>query len=287
MDKRPDAYPAEEIDTQTAGEDTPLVEETSREYLARWDRLVSTTNWEKGRIICQWRGALIEAGARPGSYSDEAWSRRAGGVSPQHTGRLRRVYERFGQVHREYAGLYWSHFQAAADWPDAEMWLEGGVQNGWSVARMRHERWEAVGAPARKKPRDEDVITAELDEDFTPADQQAVPGVISASLGVVRDAQPVAEPRPEFLAHQAGNADTSQQSGTPAGRPDHPSGGAREPFRPFEDFAPLPPDLNKAFQAFRRAIRRHKAAGWRKISLGDVLVVLDALKQLALAPAED
>ena len=80
--------------------------------------------------------------------SDEAWSREVGGVSPQHVGRLRRTYERFGAVHKQYPGLYWSHFQAALDWPDAEMYLEGAVQNDWSVSQMRNQRWE-VSAAAR------------------------------------------------------------------------------------------------------------------------------------------
>ena len=35
--------------------DDPAAESASGPYLGRWNRLVSTTNWEKGRIICQWR----------------------------------------------------------------------------------------------------------------------------------------------------------------------------------------------------------------------------------------
>ena len=87
MDKRSEADPPEAIDTQPTGEDTPLVAEISGEYVARWDRLVSTTNWEKGRIICEWREALIEAEASPGCCTDEAWSRRAGPSAVPGTGR--------------------------------------------------------------------------------------------------------------------------------------------------------------------------------------------------------
>ena len=169
MEKRSEAEPPEAIDTQPTGGDPPLVAEISGEYVARWDRLVSTTNWEKGRIICEWREALIQAEAPSGSYADEAWSRRAGSVSPQHTGRLRRVYQRFGHVHQQYAGLCWSHFQAALDWPEAEMWLEGAVQNCWSVARMRHRRWQTLGAPPRQRPRDEEIVAA-IDRDLNPHD---------------------------------------------------------------------------------------------------------------------
>ena len=70
----------------------------SQPYLGRWNLLVSTTNWEKGRIISDWRQTLIDAGAPAQEYSDDAWSRRVGGVSGQHVGRLRRVFERFGAV---------------------------------------------------------------------------------------------------------------------------------------------------------------------------------------------
>ena len=126
-------------------ETSEIVVQTANEYVGRWNRLVSTTNWEKGRIIFEWREALQQAGAPSSVYSDEAWSQQVGNVTPQHVGRLRRVYERFEKVHQQYRGLYWSHFQAALDWDDAEMYLEGAVQNDWSVSQMRNQRWEALG----------------------------------------------------------------------------------------------------------------------------------------------
>ena len=122
-----------------------LAVEASAQYVGRWNRLVSTTNWEKGRIIHQWREALRQAGAPAASYTDDAWSRQVSHVTPQHVGRLRRVFERFGQVYEQYEGLYWSHFQAACEWPDAEMYLQGAVENNWSISQMRDQRWEAMG----------------------------------------------------------------------------------------------------------------------------------------------
>src|SRR5438552_9052823 len=124
--------------------DPILTDETSDQFVRQWQRLISTTNWDKGKIICQWRAALIADGQERHFWSDEAWSDRVGGVTPQHVGRLRRVYERFGEVGQGYDGLYWSHFQAAIDWNDAEMWLEGAVQNNWSISQMRQQRWEAL-----------------------------------------------------------------------------------------------------------------------------------------------
>jgi len=254
----------------------PLVEETSAEYLGRWHRLVSTTNWEKGRIIHAWRRALLDAGAPAGCYSDEAWSRRAGSVSAQHVGRLRRVYERFGRVQEQYGGLYWSHFQAAVDWPDAEMWLEGAVQNGWSVAAMRQQRWQALGAAAELKPRDEDIIQAEFDEDAGPAADAPLPETIGQSLGVVQAAGTNAE----VATGPAGVPDSLDVSEVLA------EAAVAEPFRPFADLGPLPPDLSEAFESFKLAILHHKLSGWQEVACDDVVAALQALQQLALAPGD-
>ncbi len=125
--------------------ETATLDETTQRYLGQWQRLVSTTNWDKGRIISDWRRSLQESGAPLADYADDAWSRNVGNVTPQHVGRLRRSWERFGAVKDDYAGLYWSHFQAAIDWNDAEMWLEGAVQNAWPVLAMRQQRASALG----------------------------------------------------------------------------------------------------------------------------------------------
>ena len=281
MDEHPELDLHEELQTP----EKPEVEETSAEYLGRWNRLISTTNWEKGRIIAEWRDALIAAEAPAASFGDEAWSRRVGNVSPQHVGRLRRVYEKFGSVYEQYAGLYWSHFQAALDWADAEMWLEGAVQSGWSVARMRQQRWEAIGAPADKKPRAEDVIVGELDEDHLPGGEEPLPGEINESLGVVRDAE---GPQDDEPADETYFDDAAQRPSLPASLPgelpvDQPQ---VEPLRPFENLPTLPSDLNEAFEAFKLALVHHRVSGWKQTSLDDVLCALDALKQLALAPVE-
>jgi hypothetical protein len=45
--------------------------------------------------------------------------------------------------------------------------------------------------------------------------------------------------------------------------------------------------LADAFEALKLAILRHKADGWRQISLDDVTVALDSLKELAWAPSID
>ncbi|MCH7484502.1 MAG: cupredoxin domain-containing protein [Chloroflexi bacterium] len=94
-----------------------------------------------------------------------------GTVSSQHVGRLRRVFEQFGAASDQYAGLYWSHFQSALEWPDPELWLEGAVQNGWTVSQMRRQRWQAYGAAEDEDPRDADIIAAEFNEDALPPEE--------------------------------------------------------------------------------------------------------------------
>lgn len=265
------------------------VDEASRTYIGRWNRLVSTTNWEKGRIIQEWRAALQSAGAPATESSDEAWSRLVGGVTGQHVGRLRRVYERFGAVHEEYEGLYWSHFQAALDWDDAEMWLEGSLQNTWSVSQMRRQRWEALGAVQGQEPRDQDLLSVDLDEDF-PQDA-AEPAKVArdgAAHVLSDDGAYLAEARspagPDFgdeldVPGPARESDAVNSSDTRLPSSSEPT------LRPFENLPQLPADLAECFESFQLAILRHKASGWQEISREDLIASLDALKSLALAPS--
>ncbi len=248
-------------------------DQESQSFIGRWHQLVSTTNWEKGRIIYQWRTALEDAGAAAAEYSDDAWSQRVGGITGQHVGRLRRVYARFGQSYQEFQGLFWSHFQAALDWDDAEMWLEGALQSGWSVSQMRSQRWETLDDPDQQAPQDSDIVYAELDEDFEPA-LNAPP----ATSGGVDEHQGPRPEGPDFGDEFDGEEQMAAGEVT---------GGVDEPaayVQPFQDLAELPEDLNDAFESFKLAILHHKSDGWREIRCEDVLATLDSLKQLAVAP---
>ncbi len=268
----------------------------SSPFEGRWNRLISTTNWEKGQIIFEWRTALKEADAPPTEFSDEAWARRIGGVTGQHIGRLRRVFERFGETAEQYEGLFWSHFQAALDWDDAELWLEGGIQNKWSVSKMRKARWEALGAPEELKPKDEDIIEAELNEDLETREDHS-PTIVETNFQNVDD--PRSPAGPDFGDDdESGPVDsqsrTVQDGGESDGREANGDAGANiysedsnaVPFvRPFEGLAELPEDVGEAFESFKLSIIRHKADEWQAISREDMLGTLEALKELALAPA--
>jgi hypothetical protein len=272
------------LSAQRGWELSEQLQTASRPFVGRWNRLVSTTNWEKGRIICEWRHSLESQDAAPREYTDEAWCRLVGCVTAQHVGRLRRVYQRFGKIHKQYKGLYWSHFQAAIEWDDAEMYLEGAVQSKWSVSQMRRTRWEAMGASESQRPRDEDIIVAELDEDFEPA-EKAPPDAdaLTAKYGEVTDPRPPEEVK-SADEEGASSADRVEEV---AAQMDEKGAGTVEAVRPFENLTELPDDVADAFDQMKLVILRHKADGWREITRKEMLDALDALKELALAPSVD
>jgi hypothetical protein len=260
-------------DQQPTPDDIKAADEFSAPHVGRWNELVSTTNWDKGQIIAQWREDLIKSEAHPAEYSDEAWARRVGGITGQHVGRLRRVHVRFESMVKKYQGLYWSHFQAAIDWEDAEMWLEGATQSSWSVSQMRKTRWETLGAPPELKPKDEDIIVSDVDEDYEPAINQS-------------PTDPSGKPIPE--GPDFGDEDSSELGDSGAAIYADDDEDAKISFvRPFENLPDLPDDLNEAFDSFKLAILRHKGEKWAEISRDDALASLDALKELCMAPAAD
>jgi hypothetical protein len=259
------------------------VETASQPFLGRWHLLVSTTNWEKGRIICEWRSALVDAGSPAAEYSDEAWANRVGGVTSQHVGRLRRVYVRFADTYASYEGLYWSHFQAALEWDDAEMWLEGALQNDWSVSQMRSQRAATLGDVAARA----DELAAQVDSQAA-AEQAAAEGSadhddrISPSVARLAASDLAARLDAEqATANESDEDETDDEQGDSAAAPRRAAS-----VQPFADLPELPDDLQAAFDTFKLAILNHRREGWREISCGDVVATLDALKTLALAPLE-
>lgn len=248
-------------------------------FVGRWNQLVSQTNWEKGQIIQDWRNALIEAGAPAAEYSDEVWSQRVGGVTGQHVGRLRRVYQRFGASQSRFPGIFWSHFQAALDWEDAEMWLEGAVQNSWSVAEMRRTRTETLGT-VESTDVSQPAVAAELDEDFVAETTHGDSNPVNSAE--LLNGPPIPE-GPDF----------GDEDSTPVTRHDAVVSADDEQrdsvafVQPFEKLPELPPDFADAFDSLKLSILRHKSEGWQQITAEDVLGALDALKELALAPSAD
>ncbi len=259
---------------ETEVEGVQRLDATSDDYVGRWQQLVSTTNWEKGRIIFEWRGALRSAGATPLEFSDEAWSRRIGTVSPQHTGRLRRVFERFGNVRESYAGLYWSHFQVALDWHDAEMWLEGALHERWTISQMRASRAAALGTTA----------TEPLPQDAPQWDEDS--GTVDETLVEIRPVDPAPSDADDdgFSEQSAAFGHSAEAYESDVQLPAAPPAAATA-RPPFAELRPFPDDLAEAFENFKLCILRHKLAGWTKVCLDDVLASLEALRAMAIADA--
>ena len=258
----------------------------SQPFVSQWVRLISTTNWDKGRIILEWRDALIESDHPAGEYSDETWARLVGSVTGQHVGRLRRVYQRFASVYQQYDRLFWSHFQASVDWDDAEMWLEGASQSSWSVSQMRKHRWETMGSLAADEPKEEDVIASEKDEDFEPANDSPPDSAAGNSSG----SGDIEGAGPRYDGPDFGDADTKEFSPSEnMPMPEAASDGSTIALvQPFGSLPTLPDDVADAFESFKLALLRHKSEGWKELSRDEMFGILDALKELALAPsAED
>ncbi|MCH8839676.1 MAG: hypothetical protein IH831_03190 [Planctomycetes bacterium] len=272
-------FPKQTASLQTAVHESPqsdvaVLEGTAEQFVGQWNRLVSTTNWEKGRIICQWREALMTNGAAVTEYSDEAWTQLVGGVTSQHVGRLRRVYQRFGEVCDQYPGLYWSHFQAALEWDDAEMWLEGAIRNEWSISQMRGKRWETLGTPPEQQ-------LAEIEADGldvapeTPETSASADG--SAASSQSSTVQPIAA---EVAASEKTKSSAKQ---SPASTATQSPAESSKRIRLKVDVEELPDDLAEAFEAFKLAIIAHRLEGWNETTPAVVVECLDALRELALA----
>ena len=241
-------------------EDDAELAELAQPFVGRWNQLISTTNWEKGRIISDWRAALIESGVDASQYSDEAWARRVGGVTAPHVGRLRRVHDRFASTYETYDGLYWSHFLAGLDWDDAPMWLEGASKEGWSVAGMREQRWQANGAVESNRPLPGEVVVVDTDEDVV---MPALGGGRTKEYGDEPDAAagPVYE-GPDFGDEEELSALSGNAPAAPQGTSDGESEAGAAPVQPFAGLPELPDDLSDAIESLKLAVLRHKTSGW-------------------------
>jgi hypothetical protein len=267
--------------TEVHQEHSPLIDQLSEPIVGKWNILVSQTNWEKGALILQWRNELIAAGVPNTVYSDEAWAKRVSNVSAQHVGRLRRVAERFAETNRNFAGLYWSHFHAALDWDDAELWLEGAVQSDWSVAQMRMQRWEAVGASDNQKPRDEDVFVTEIDE--SEYIRQVLPERIEG-----RNVEIGAVDTLDELETSSRTEPPKKKEQTKKNRAKHTESDADvlstgEILMSLKGISEFPVDLAESLELLKVAVLNHKLAGWKSVSAEQVRRSLENLKMLTIA----
>jgi hypothetical protein len=261
----------------------PNLAQSSEPFVGQWNRLISTTNWEKGRIICEWREALLTAGAAVTEYSDEAWAQLVGGVTSQHVGRLRRVFQRFDAEFEQYPGLFWSHFQAGLDWDDAPMWLEGAIQNDWSVSQMRGKRWETLGTPPAEQKAELGVDDMEeMQAEFAAAGLQESASESAASNAKTTSVKSVAT---EEATRERAQTDDEEED-APFEKEEVATAKPQAKRTPLNvNVELLSDDLADAFEQFKLAIIAQRREGWRDTSRETVIECLDALKDLALAEA--
>ena len=281
--------------TEDAAMDDEVVVSAAVPFVESWNDLVSTSNWEKGRIITSWRSTLVASGADAIAYSDRAWVRRVGGVTAPHVGRLRRVYDRFADVYSTYDGLYWTHFLAALDWDDAPMWLEGAVQEKWSVSAMREARWRAGGGLESDRPTDAQIhqLIVEGGDDISGIPAQG--GRDRTYDGDGPGTSGPASENPDFGdgdyaggsdSVSLGDGDELISMGNPDDSDsqnlsgDDDASAAGKPIQPFRDLPELPDDLSDAVESIKLAILRHKTAGWESTDAETVERYLKAIAVL-------
>ncbi|MEL6104987.1 MAG: hypothetical protein AAFU85_03070 [Planctomycetota bacterium] len=267
------------FDQAVSEEELRRASQLAEPFVGQWNELISTTNWDKGRIVSEWRREMIESGVDATQYSDEAWSRRVGGVTAPHVGRLRRVYDRFADTFESYQGLYWSHFLAALDWEDAPMWLEGAQQEGWSISAMREKRWQAEGAVEANRPASNQIVAVDTDEDVTlPAQGGGSNREFDADSGSVASGPSFEGPDfgdEEELQSLSGGKDDSN---VPQVVPTDTESEQSTPVQPFIGLPALPDDLTDALESFKLSLLRHKSNDWRDVELPVVERYLDAIK---------
>ena len=146
-----------------------------------------------------------------------------------------------------------------------------------------------LGGLAANAPRDEEVVSGELDEDFEPAqNREPLPRSIT---GAVEEVQSRPSPEgPDFGDEPSGHSNSGRDKSRGSSGDSEKAQKESAPVefvQPFANLAELPDDLAEAFETYKLAILRHKVEKWQRISLADVLASLDALKQLALAPSDE
>ncbi len=236
---------------------------------------------KKGRIIHDWRAALIEAGAAVEEFSDEAWATRVKNVSGQHVGRLRRAFERFGATFKNIAISTGAISKQRLEWDDAEMWLEGASQNDWSISEMRRHRAETLGqVEADQNNAVNESLSDQFDEDSEPVEKEIRAGASSdqdaphsdIASGPIHDGPDFGDEANEVTGTH-GSLDSFTETMIDDQRP-------TTVHRPFADLPSLPEDLSSAFENLKLSILRHKTTDWQHVQPSEVKAHLVAMLQL-------
>jgi hypothetical protein len=172
--------------------------------------------------------------------------------------------------------LYWSHFLAALDWDDAPLWLEGASRERWSVAGMREQRWQALGAVESQRPTASEIIEVDPDEDVVlPAQGGGRTKEYGDESGVAsgpRSEEPDFGDEEELMSMSPSGGSTGSATDSVEEK--------ASPVQPFAGLPELPDDLSDAIEAIKLAVLRHKTAGWVETDAQTVQKYLDAISVL-------
>jgi hypothetical protein len=91
---------------------------------------------------------------------------------------------------------------------------------------------------------------------------------------------------PDFGDEAEGGAEASSESGEYA-ESETETAQPLDRVRPFEALADLPEDVQDAVETFKLLILKHRREGWAEVAQSSLVGALEALKQLALAPADE
>ncbi len=263
--------------------DHATANEVSEGFVGQWNQLISTTNWKKERSF--WNGGKPSSrlkhlrhriATRLGQSGWRSYlaARRAASKGLRT---IRKQSEDLSQA-------LLSHFLAASDWDDAELWLEGATQSQWSISEMRDARWKATGAQPETRPRNEELAGNMVDEDYVPI-SEVESGQDEEEKERLGSTGPLYE-GPDFGEEAEASKDSLSEEDD-----DVPfeveEDGVREPIvNPFAGLPALPTDVAEALEQFKLAVVRHRASKWTEISQESMLSVVDALRVFVQNRAE-
>ena len=248
-------------DTVVATEtiDDPVVESTSSEYLGRWNRLVSTTNWEKGHIICESRRG---PGRPPAPRRSHYIATRHGAAAWQrHAATRRPPAPRLAAVRAKIREAVYAAFLEPL--PGRTGYRRNAEECGWKRA-VRTTGWSNL--PRCSKQRVSSLVGG-AGRTEPPAES---PRHRSARRRRRHGRPPTAagnfffagrSPRPGRRRRRCGPCRRRR-----LGRGGRLAGSDRRGRRPpgpgpFEGLPSLPADLRDACEAFKLAIIHHRSAG--------------------------
>lgn len=193
--------------------------ESEEQLITKARDAVSQCNWVVGECASKWTQRYAK-NRTDGDFGQMV------GLSGDQIFQRRRVWEAFGESHKQYGGLKWSFFYVALNWDDAEDCLSWAQEAGATVAEMR--AW-------RRAQRGEDLF-AESSEGYS---EWAAPlGIDTSSVPLSRVVDP-SQFTPSGMGDRAGFSSGERSAVATMDTVARDSGESYAPFR-ADAAAPAP-----------------------------------------------